>query len=130
MNELALDMKKLLEVNNVRIGFQSRKEVSTVIDGVSLHLHPGEIISLVGESGSGKSITMMSTVQLLPPSGRILDGEVILEENGENILNYPPESGQIQHVRGGKIGFIFQEPMTCLNPVLTVGFQIQETILR
>ena len=129
MNELALDMKKLLEVNNVKIGFQNRKEVSTVIDDVSLHLHPGEIISLVGESGSGKSITMMSTVQLLPPSGRILEGEVILDENGENILNYPPESRQIQHVRGGKIGFIFQEPMTCLNPVLTVGFQIQETIM-
>ncbi|MBN2060918.1 MAG: ABC transporter ATP-binding protein, partial [Deltaproteobacteria bacterium] len=122
-------MIKLLEVNNLKIGFQNRKGISVVIDGVSLHLYPGEIISLVGESGSGKSITMMSTVQVLPPTGRILGGEVILDENGENILNYPPEGAEIQNIRGGKIGFIFQEPMTCLNPVLTVGFQIQETIM-
>ena len=122
-------MKKLLKVNDLKIGFQNRKGISTVIDGVSLYLHPGEIISLVGESGSGKSITMMSTVQVLPPTGRILGGEVILDENGENVLDYPSEGVEIQNVRGGKIGFIFQEPMTCLNPVLTVGFQIQETIM-
>ena len=65
----------------------------------------------------------------MPPSGRIINGDVILDDNGENILNYPPESKQLQQVRGGKIGFIFQEPMSCLNPVLTVGFQIQETIM-
>jgi peptide/nickel transport system ATP-binding protein len=122
-------MKNMFEVNNVKVGFRNRKEIMTIVDGVSLNLQPGEIIALVGESGSGKSISMMSTVQLLPPTGIILNGEVILDDNGVNILDYPATSKKIQKIRGGKIGFIFQEPMSCLNPVHTVGFQIKETIM-
>ena len=97
--------------------------------GVSLDLRRGEIIGLVGESGSGKSVTMMSTIQLLAGSGRVTEGSVELDENGVNILKYKPKSVEMQKVRGGRIGMIFQEPMTSLNPVITIGNQIQETIM-
>jgi peptide/nickel transport system ATP-binding protein len=90
-------------------------ELITILDGVSLNLRRGEIIGLVGESGSGKSVTMMSTIQLLSGSGRVTEGRVELDEDGKNLLEYKPKSAEMQKIRGGRIGMIFQEPMTSLN---------------
>ena len=125
-------MEKVIDIRNLKTVFRNQDKNGTdvtVIDGVSIYIKPGEIIGLVGESGSGKSITMMSTVQLLPTAGEVASGEVILEENGKNILEYPKNGKKMQQIRGGDIGFIFQEPMSSLNPVITVGEQIKENIL-
>ncbi|MBQ8975001.1 MAG: ABC transporter ATP-binding protein, partial [Oscillospiraceae bacterium] len=122
-------MEKLLNVTDLLTTFKNDKRENTVVDGVSYYLRPGEIIGLVGESGSGKSITMMSSIQLLADNGRVCSGIVELDENGENILDYSPRGKQMQHIRGGRIGMIFQEPMTTLNPVMTVGYQLSETIM-
>ncbi len=122
-------MSNLLNISGLKTGFRTENQLITIVDNVSLHLKRGEIIGLVGESGSGKSVTMMSTIQLLSGSGKIMDGSVELEDNGINILDYKPNSPQMQEIRGGRIGMIFQEPMTSLNPVMTIGAQIQETIM-
>ncbi len=122
-------MSNLLEIRDLHTCFRVEKELITILDGVSLHIQPGEIIGLVGESGSGKSVTMMSTIQLLSGSGRVTAGRVELNDDGKNILDYDPTSAEMQKVRGGRIGMIFQEPMTSLNPVITIGDQIQETIM-
>ena len=122
-------MSNLLEVSGLHTCFRTEDELITIVDGVSLNIRRGEIIGLVGESGSGKSVTMMSTIQLLSGSGRVTAGRVELDEDGVNILDYRPNSTEMQKVRGGRIGMIFQEPMTSLNPVITIGNQIQETIM-
>ncbi len=122
-------MEKLLKVTDIHTTFRTERKVCTVVDGVSYYIKPGEIIGLVGESGSGKSITMMSSIQLLAENGKVESGVVELDENGKNILEYPRGSKRLQKIRGGRIGMIFQEPMTTLNPVLTIGHQIQETIM-
>lgn len=122
-------MDKLLEVKNIKAQFVTDGNVVNAVDGVSFYLNPGEIIGVVGESGSGKSVTMMSLLQLITSPGRVAGGEVYLENEKDNLLSYPPNGEKMREVRGGKIGMIFQEPMTSLNPVLTVGYQIQETIM-
>lgn len=105
------------------------------VDGISMHIDRGEIIGIVGESGSGKSVTMLSMLQLIASPGRVEGGEVYLEGvndksgNPVNILKYPANSPEMRHIRGGRISMIFQEPMTSLNPVLTIGYQIQENIM-
>lgn len=98
------------------------------VDGVSMELKRGEIVGLVGESGSGKSVTSMSILQLILPPGHV-DGEIQIEGMKGNVLTYGFDSDEAREVRGGKIGMIFQEPMTSLNPILTVGYQIQENII-
>lgn len=122
-------MDKLLNVDNIRTTFRNDRKENVVVDGVSYYLRPGEIVGLVGESGSGKSITMMSSIQLLADNGKVTDGTVELDENGVNILSYPVYGRDMQKIRGGRIGMIFQEPMTTLNPVMTIGYQLQETIM-
>ena len=122
-------MERLLNVENICTTFRNDRKDSVVVDGVSYYLRPGEIVGLVGESGSGKSITMMSSIQLLADNGKVTSGKVELDENGTNILQYPVYGKDMQKIRGGRIGMIFQEPMTTLNPVMTVGYQIQETIM-
>ena len=122
-------MNNLLEINNLHTCFRMEDKLITILDGVSLSLRRGEIVGLVGESGSGKSVTMMSTIQLLSGSGRVTGGRVELDGNGVNVLDYKPNSVEMQKIRGGRIGMIFQEPMTSLNPVITIGNQIQETIM-
>lgn len=121
--------KYLLEVKDIQTNFMvDRKEVKT-LGPVSFYLKRGEIIGVVGESGSGKSVTMMSILQLISSPGKIVGGEVYLEGEPENLLSYHPQSDEMRRVRGGRIGMIFQEPMTSLNPVLSIGYQIQESIM-
>lgn len=122
-------MGHLLEINNVQTCFITDGLKVRAVDGVSMYLDRGEIIGIVGESGSGKSVTMMSILQLIGAPGMVENGEVKLEGIEANLLSFDANSAQMRDVRGGKISMIFQEPMTSLNPVLTVGFQIQENIM-
>ncbi|MEP7225442.1 MAG: ABC transporter ATP-binding protein, partial [Actinomycetota bacterium] len=93
---------------------------------VSYDLHPGEILGIVGESGSGKSVSMLAVLGLIPmPPGRIASGEALYK--GKNLLEMP--KGELRKLRGGEIAMIFQDPMTCLNPVLTIGYQISEAVM-
>ena len=97
------------------------------VDGVSFHIDEHEIIGLVGESGCGKSVTMLSTIQLIPtPPGIIADGKVLFE--GLDLLNYRAKGPEMSSIRGGKISMVFQEPMTSLNPVLTISRQMTEML--
>ena len=122
-------MDHLLEAKDIVTTFPFEgKSRTTAVNGVSLYLNRGEIVGLVGESGSGKSVTSMSMLQLLLPPADV-KGEVYLDGVEGNLLSYGMMSEQAREVRGGKIGMIFQEPMTSLNPVLTVGFQISENII-
>lgn len=122
-------MEHLLEVRDIHTSFRTEDSPVRAVNGVSLHLDRGEIIGIVGESGSGKSVTMMSILQLVSPPGFIESGEVYLQGENRNILEYGAESEELRGIRGGRIGMIFQEPMTSLNPVLTIGYQIQENII-
>ncbi len=118
-------MATLLEVKNLRTHFFTDDGIVKAVDGVSYDLDEGETIGLVGESGCGKSVSALSLLRLIPtPPGRILDGEVWFE--GRDLLKL--SENEIRHVRGNRIAMIFQEPMTSLNPVLTIGRQITETL--
>lgn len=107
--------------------YDKNKRLKAVND-VSIEINKGEIIGLVGESGSGKSVTAMSIQQLILPPGKI-EGDIRIDAIDGNLLTYGVYSEQARKVRGGKIGMIFQEPMTSLNPILTVGEQIQENVM-
>jgi peptide/nickel transport system ATP-binding protein len=118
----------LLEVNNLKTEFIVDRGNLQAVNGVSYYLDEGEIVAFVGESGSGKSVTQYSSLQLIPmPPGRITGGEILFE--GQDLLQFSPTSGELRSVRGGKIGVVFQEPMTSLNPVMTVGNQLTEGII-
>lgn len=123
-------MEHLLELRNIETCFRTDGQQVKAVDGVSMYLNPGEIIGIVGESGSGKSVTMMSMLQLVSSPGKVTAGEVYLRGNDRNMLEYPSDSAQMRSMRGGRVSMIFQEPMTSLNPVLTIGFQIQENIIE
>jgi len=115
----------LLQVEDLKTYFDTEDGVLKAVDGLSFSLDAGKTLGIVGESGSGKSVTALSLCRLLPmPPARIVSGEILFE--GENILNYSKE--QLYTVRGNAIAMIFQEPMTSLNPVYTVGFQIAEAL--
>lgn len=122
-------MNHLLEIKNIQTCFAGGESEVRAVDGVSLYLNRGEIIGIVGESGSGKSVTMLSVLQLIGAPGKIRNGEVLLEGMEKNLLEYKANGEQMRVVRGGRISMIFQEPMTSLNPVLTIGYQIQENIM-
>ena len=115
-------MAHLLSVQGLVTTFRNEGKEFNAIEGVNLHVDRGEIVGIVGESGSGKSVTMLSVLQLIASPGRVAGGE-------GNLLSYGKESETMRQVRGGRISMIFQEPMTSLNPVLTVGYQIQENVL-
>jgi oligopeptide/dipeptide ABC transporter ATP-binding protein len=120
---------KLLEVKNLRTSFFTSENEVKAVNDVSYYINEGEIVAVVGESGCGKSVTQMSVMQLVQtPPGKILGGEVLFE--GKNLLDYKSKSKEMQAIRGAKIAMIFQEPMTSLNPVYTVGSQITEVIRR
>ncbi|MEY4711708.1 MAG: putative type dipeptide/oligopeptide transport system, ATP-binding component [Pseudomonadota bacterium] len=114
----------LLSVRNLVVEFPSRRGTLRALDGISFDIAPGEILGVVGESGAGKSLTGASIIGLLEPPGRIASGEILLE--GQRIDHLPHEA--MRHIRGRKIGAIFQDPLTSLNPLYTVGRQLTETI--
>ncbi|MGB4116833.1 MAG: ABC transporter ATP-binding protein [Polaromonas sp.] len=114
----------LLQVKNLVVEFPNRRGTLRAIDNISFDIAPGEILGVVGESGAGKSLTGASIIGLLEPPGRIASGEVLLE--GKRIDNL--SNDQLRHIRGRKIGAIFQDPLTSLNPLYSVGKQLTETI--
>ncbi|GAC1347654.1 MAG: ABC transporter ATP-binding protein [Acetobacteraceae bacterium] len=115
----------LLEIDTLTVAFRTERGEATAIEEVSLSLQPGEILGLVGESGSGKSVTALSIMGLLPePAARIVHGKVVFEGQVLTGLSGP----QLRRIRGPGIGMIFQEPMTSLNPVFSIGEQITETL--
>jgi peptide/nickel transport system ATP-binding protein len=120
-------MNPILKVKNLKTQFKTESGIVNAVDSVSYDIYENEIVGIVGESGCGKSVTQLSTLQLITsPPGKIVNGEVIFE--GNNILKYPANGPEMRSIRGGKIAMIFQEPMTSLNPVLTIGRQIAEML--
>lgn len=120
-----MDRQPLLSVRNLRTYFNIEGRWAKAVDGVSFDVYPGEVFGIVGESGSGKSVTALSIMKLIPdPPGRIVDGQILFK--GENLaaLDYR----EMYRIRGKEIGMIFQEPMTSLNPVFTIGMQIAEVL--
>jgi peptide/nickel transport system ATP-binding protein len=114
----------LLEIRNLKIEFPTRKGILKAVDGISLHIDPGEVLGVVGESGAGKSLTGMSVIGLLEPPGRIAAGEIYLQGRRIDRLSYE----QMRKIRGKEIGAIFQDPLTSLNPLFRIGDQLVETI--
>ena len=115
----------ILEVQDLKTVFGTRDGNIHAVNGLSFHLRKGELLGIVGESGSGKSVTMMSLLRLLPsPPAEIVAGQVMFE--GHDLLKLSTK--ELREVRGGQIGFIFQDPMTSLNPVLTIGYQLTESL--
>ena len=117
---------RLLEVRNLSTWLDSGSEVVRAVDGVSFSVGRGETFALLGESGCGKSMTAMSLMRLLPDAGRIVGGQALLD--GTDLLGLSELS--MRGVRGRRMAMIFQEPGTSLNPVLTIGAQIEEVLVR
>jgi peptide/nickel transport system ATP-binding protein len=116
----------LLDVQNLTTEFATGSGVLHAVDGVSFSINPGETLGLVGESGSGKSVTALSIMRLIREPGRVASGQILFQ--GRDLLTLPPQ--EIMRIRGKDIAMIFQEPMTSLNPVFTIGDQIAEAVQR
>ena len=114
----------LLEIQGLQVTYPTKKGLINAVNGVNLTLGKGEVLGLVGESGSGKSTIGLSIMRLIPPPGRITQGKILFE--GSDLLTATGE--EMRHIRGAKIATIFQDPMTSLNPVFTVGSQITESL--
>ena len=112
----------LLKVIDLHVWFRKKREIIRAVNGVSFSLSSNESLGLVGESGSGKTITALAIMRLIPAPGEIVKGEIWFDD--QNLLTLSPN--EMQHLRGKKIGMIFQDPMTALNPVFTIGEQISE----
>ncbi len=119
-------MSRLLEVKDLSTHFNTEGGVVKAVDGVSYFVDEQEIVGVVGESGCGKSVTQLSVMQLVSSPGRIVGGEVVFE--GRDLLKYPANGPEMRSVRGARIAMIFQEPMTSLNPVLTIEKQMTEML--
>ena len=117
--------KPLLEVRNLRVEFPTRRGTLVAVDDVSFSIAPGEVLGVVGESGAGKSMTGAAIIGLIDPPGRIAGGQILLD--GQRIDDLPYDL--MRHVRGRQIGAVFQDPLTSLNPLYTIGRQLTETIL-
>jgi len=116
----------LLQVRDLRTYFQTEAGTAKAVDGVSFDIFPGEVVGLVGESGSGKSVTALSILRLIPdPPGKIVEGSIQFQ--GRDLLQLPWD--EMRAVRGNQISMIFQEPMTSLNPVFSIGMQLTEAVL-
>ena len=117
----------LIQIRNLRTYFHTEAGTAKAVDGVSFDIMPGEVVGLVGESGSGKSVTALSILRLIPdPPGKIVDGAIIYK--GNDLLKFSWE--EMHKIRGNEISMIFQEPMTSLNPVFTIGMQLMEVVLQ
>jgi oligopeptide/dipeptide ABC transporter ATP-binding protein len=115
----------LLEVRDLSVEFHLQGRAARAVDGVSLEVQPGEMLGVVGESGSGKSVTALSIMRLLPsPPGRVVGGQILFE--GRDLLTVPER--EMRSLRGAAMAMVFQDPLSSLNPVLTVGFQVAEAI--
>ncbi|HEY8610076.1 MAG TPA: ATP-binding cassette domain-containing protein, partial [Roseomonas sp.] len=117
-------MSPLLEVRDLVVEFPTRRGVLRALDKVSFDIAPGEVLGVVGESGAGKSMTGAAIIGLLEPPGRVAGGSISL--HGQRIDNLPPR--EMRKIRGKRIGAIFQDPLTTLNPLYTVGHQLTETM--
>src|SRR6187401_1067176 len=117
-------MTPVLSVRDPKVEFPTRRGTLTAIDGVSFDIAPGEVLGVVGESGAGKSITGTAVIGLIEPPGRIAGGQVLLK--GQRIDNLPAEA--MRKIRGKRIGMVFQDPLTSLNPLYRIGEQLVETI--
>jgi peptide/nickel transport system ATP-binding protein len=118
------NMEPLLRVENLRVEFPTRRGTLVAVDDISFHIDEGEVLGVVGESGAGKSLTGAAIIGLLEPPGRVADGQIIF--NGKRIDNLSYE--QMRRLRGDQIAMVFQDPLTSLNPLYTVGKQLTETI--
>ena len=117
-------MSKLIDVKNLRTSFKTHIGDVQAVRGVSFYVDKGEAIGVVGESGCGKSVTMMSIMRLLSENGKVVDGEVIF---GDRDITKISEK-EMEGIRGNEIGMIFQDPMTSLNPLFTIGDQLIEPL--
>ena len=120
------DRTPILSVRDLRTSFKTDRGIITAVDGVSFDLFPGETLGVVGESGCGKTVTSKSIMRLLPEHVTIYDPKSSIDYQGRNLLKNSPD--QMREVRGNDIAMIFQEPMTALNPVFTIGWQIEEAL--
>jgi peptide/nickel transport system ATP-binding protein len=117
--------ERLLEIKGLKTHFFTEEGVVRAVDGVDLHIDKGETLGIVGESGCGKTVTALSVMKLIPmPPGRIIEGQMLYQ--GKDLVTLPP--AQMRKIRGKEISMVFQEPMTSLNPVFTIGEQIAEAI--
>ena len=125
------DNKLLLEVTDLKVHFFTDEGVVKAIDGVDMNVESGKTLCLVGESGCGKSVTCRAFLGIVQPPGRIVSGDILFHQNGEvvNIAKLPPRGREVRQIRGKEISMIFQEPMTSLSPMYTVGNQIMENII-
>ncbi|MDD5701361.1 MAG: ABC transporter ATP-binding protein [Dehalococcoidales bacterium] len=119
-------MERLLEVKNLKTQFKTESGLVKAVDDVSYHIDEQEIVGVVGESGCGKSVTQLSIMRLINPPGKVVGGQVLFE--GKDLLQYAANGPEMRSIRGGRIAMIFQEPMTSLNPVLTIGRQLSESL--
>ncbi|OJF91766.1 ABC transporter ATP-binding protein [Pararhizobium antarcticum] len=125
MTDTATTSRPVLSVENLTTSFKTKDGWNAVIRNISLHVHAGETVAIVGESGSGKSVTALSTMRLLPAGRSRTEGRILLD--GKDLL--AATEAEMRSVRGGSVGMIFQEPMTSLNPVFTIGNQIAEALV-
>ena len=120
-----MEKNPILRIKDLKVSFQTGKKLVPAVDGISFELKDGEILGIVGESGSGKSVTSLATMGLIPsPPGKIENGEIIFE--GKDLKNISEK--EWRKIRGNQISMIFQEPMTSLNPLFTIGNQLMEAI--
>src|SRR5712691_8265495 len=116
--------KPLLEIRDLHVSFRTEAGVVRAVDGLSLTVHTDDVVGIVGESGSGKTVSMMAVMRLIRDPNAIITGEVLLR--GRNLMTLPQK--EMRAIRGGEIAMIFQDPMTALTPVYTVGWQIAEQL--
>ena len=119
-------MTIILEVKNLHTQFQTEAGLVKAVNDVSLEIDEKEIVGVVGESGCGKSVTQLSVMRLINPPGKITSGQILFE--GQDLMKYTANGPEMRSIRGAKIAMIFQEPMTSLNPVLTIGRQLTEML--
>lgn len=124
-------MSPLLEVRDLKTQFFTRRGVVRAVDGISFTVETGQTVGIVGESGCGKSVTALSIMGLIRLPGRTVGGEILYDYQGEviDILKLDPQGKQMRSIRGNEIAMIFQEPMTSMNPLFTIGTQIMESII-